>query len=109
LESKNENFLYADLFIHVYKIYFSDISMQFVKFSYGKTKHNANRNFFATCRYDSDELTVRAGSTIYMSGGSTHRMLGGYFHTMFNSYPGEYDVAILVVGTDCDIPIDSAK
>jgi hypothetical protein len=44
-----------------------------------------------------------------MFGGSTHTVIGGYYHLKFDSYPGEYDVAVLVVCTDCDIPIDRAK
>jgi hypothetical protein len=44
-----------------------------------------------------------------MFGGSTHRVTGGYYHLMYDSNPAEYDVAIIEVGTDCDIPTDSAK
>jgi hypothetical protein len=56
-----------------------------------------------------NQLTVGAGSTVYMFGGSTHTEIGSYYHLKFDSYPGEYDVAVLVVCTDCDIPIDRAK
>jgi hypothetical protein len=38
--------VFSFIHIYTYKIYFSDISMKFVKLSYGKNKHNANLNFF---------------------------------------------------------------
>jgi hypothetical protein len=34
---------------------------------------------------------------------------GGYYHLKFDYYPGDYDMAVLVVCTDCDIATDGAK
>jgi hypothetical protein len=42
---------------------------------------------------------------LYMIGGSLHKVVGGYVHLLYNSNPGEYDVAVLVVCTDCDIAV----
>ena len=55
-------------------------------------------------------LTVRVGSTFLGSGGTVHNVTGGYYHGSYNnqSYNG-YDVAILRVCTDFDIPIDISK
>jgi hypothetical protein len=58
---------------------------------------------------DAEHVTVRAGSPYSESGGSIHKVLGGYYHMMFDEYIGDYDVAVLVVCSDFDIPIKYAK
>jgi hypothetical protein len=71
--------------------------------------HITELQYFPIYRMDPNHLTVRAGSPFYAFGGSTHRVTGGYFHLLFNNNPLDYDVAVLVVCTGFDIPIDSAK
>jgi hypothetical protein len=53
-------------------------------------------------------LTVRAGSPYHAFGGFTHSVLGGYYHMNYDQYNGDYDIAVLRVCTDFDIPV-SAK
>jgi hypothetical protein len=64
---------------------------------------------FPLHRIDINYTTVRAGSTNYMIGGSLHRAIGLYVHPLYNINPMDYDVAVLVVCTDFDIPVDSEK
>ena len=52
------------------------------------------------------DLTVRAGSTYHQSGGINHSVKGGFYHGSFNHNTNDYDVAVLFVCTDFDIPID---
>jgi hypothetical protein len=54
-------------------------------------------------------MTLRAGSVNHYSGGTVHQVTGGFYHSSYNSYNNDYDVAVLQVCTDFDIPIDSAK
>jgi hypothetical protein len=42
-------------------------------------------------------------------GGSIHRVIAGYYHMMFHPGYLEYDIALLRVGTEFDVPVDSAK
>jgi hypothetical protein len=58
---------------------------------------------------DDKRFTVRAGSPLHASGGSTHSVKGGYVHMMFDPNNGDYDVAVVRVRTDFDIPTDSAN
>jgi hypothetical protein len=58
---------------------------------------------------DANYLTVEADSTYHEVGGSTRREIGGYYRRMFNPSNGKYDVAVLWVCGNFDIPMDSAK
>jgi hypothetical protein len=64
---------------------------------------------FSTCRANSYILTVRAGSEFHDGGGTIHRIKGGFYHELFNVYNFDYDVAVLKVCIDFDIPTDSAN
>jgi hypothetical protein len=58
---------------------------------------------------DAKRLTVRAGSPYHMFLGSVHNVKGGYYHMMYDEYIGDYDVAVLWVCSDFDIPVDRVK
>jgi hypothetical protein len=51
-------------------------------------------------------LSVRAGSTHHEFGGTIHQVTGGFYHGSYNEDFYDYDVAVLRVSTDFDIPID---
>jgi hypothetical protein len=65
-------------------------------------------SILSTYRANSKLLTVRAGSEFYDDGGTVHHVTGGYYHDLFNLSNADYDVAVLKVCIDFDIPIDSA-
>jgi hypothetical protein len=67
------------------------------------------RQWFPVYRYDANYLTVRAGSPLYAFLGSIHRVIGGYFHLQFEPSFPPYDVAVLWVCAEFDIPVDSTK
>jgi hypothetical protein len=55
-------------------------------------------------------LTVRAGSTYNYNGGTIHFVTGGFYHGSYNqNFYNNFDVAVLRVCTDFDIPIDLSK
>jgi len=60
-------------------------------------------------RSNGNDLTVRAGSTHHASGGTIHHVTGGFYHGSFNISNLDYNVAVLRVCTDIDIPTDISK
>jgi hypothetical protein len=53
-----------------------------------------------------NDITVRAGSTYHNFGGKIHHVTGGFYHGWYDPISYDYDVAVLRVCTDFDIPID---
>jgi hypothetical protein len=82
--------------------------MQFVAICYGNITRKLTSIFFIY-RYNSRFLRVRAGSEFFNGGGTVHNVIGGFYHGLFNISKADYDVAILKVCIDFDIPIDSAN
>jgi hypothetical protein len=66
-------------------------------------------SIFSIYRYNTRFLTVRAGSDSYYSGGTKHNITGGFYHGLYNVDSYDYDVAVLKVCIDFDIPTDSAN
>ena len=56
-----------------------------------------------------ENLTVRAGSTYHQCGGTIHNVTVGFYHGSYNHYNRDFDVAVLRVCTDFDIPIVISK
>jgi hypothetical protein len=57
-----------------------------------------------------DSLSIRAGTVWNDWLGNIHNVSAGFYHSSYNqSGYNEYDVAILKVCTDFDIPIDISK
>jgi len=55
-------------------------------------------------------LTVRVGSIYHQNGGTVHNVTGGYYHGSYNNQIyNDYDVAVLRVCTNFDIPIHISK
>jgi len=52
------------------------------------------------------DLTIRVGSTHHADGGTVHQVTGGFYHGSYEDYNIDYDVAVLRVCPDFDIPID---
>jgi hypothetical protein len=52
------------------------------------------------------DLTITAGPTNLCSGGIVHQVTGGFYHGDYEDYNIDYDVAVLRVCPDFDIPID---
>jgi hypothetical protein len=73
-----------------------------------KTRVTDN-SIFSTYRADTNFLTVRAGSAFHDNGGTIHHVTGGYYHALFNQNNLDYNVAVLRVSSDFDIPVDRAK
>jgi len=57
-------------------------------------------------RVSANYLTVRTCSTYYASGGTIHNVTGGYYHGSYNSNTSDYDVAVLKVCTELNMPVD---
>ena len=55
------------------------------------------------------DLTIRAGSKHYDAGGTVHQVTGGFYHGDYDDENIDYDVAVLRVCTDLDIPLDISK
>jgi hypothetical protein len=73
------------------------------------TPHVMHTPIFPTYRAQSKYLTVRAGSEYHDDGGTIHNVTGGFYHESFNLSNADYDVAVLKVCIDFDIPTDSAN
>ena len=58
---------------------------------------------------NANAIRVRAGSVLHYSGGTVHKVIGGHYHSSYSPETLDYDVAVLQVCTDFDIPIDSAN
>ena len=52
------------------------------------------------------DLTIRAGSKHHDDGGIVHQVTGGFYHGSYEDHNIDYDVAVLRVCPDFDIPID---
>jgi len=53
-------------------------------------------------------FTVRTCSTYHGSGGTIHSVTTGYYHGSYSTSTTDYDVAVLKVCTEFNMPIDSA-
>ena len=60
-------------------------------------------------RLSANYLTVRAGSRYRDFGGTIHQVRGGFYHGNYDLDDYDYDVAILRVCTEFDIPINISK
>jgi len=59
---------------------------------------------------NANSLTVRAGSAYHDFGGTVHSVTGGFYHANYSQFNHmDYDVAVLRVSTDFDIPLDFSK
>jgi len=62
--------------------------------------------FFAICRLNATDLTIRVGSKHHNNNGTVHQVTGGFYHGNYEDYTIDYDVAVLRVCPDFDIPLD---
>jgi hypothetical protein len=66
-------------------------------------------SIFCIYRVNTYLLKVRAGSEFYSEGGTIHNVIGGFYHELFDLSNADYDVAVLKVCIDFDIPTGSAN
>ena len=59
-------------------------------------------------RVSANYLTVRTCSTYHDSGGTVHNVTAAYKHENYRTYVQDYDVAVVQVCTELNIPIESA-
>jgi hypothetical protein len=59
-------------------------------------------------RVSPNYLTVRTCSTTHASGGTVHNVIGGYYHGSYDPNTVDYDVAVLQVCTEFNMPLGSA-
>jgi len=103
-------YIHTYTIIYAYKIIFFIVPREFLILYYGNTTHNTNFNIFPYMFiWNSNYITVTAGSAHDDSVGTIHNVNGGFCHGSYNYVTQYCNVAVLKDCTDFDIPIDSAK